>query len=58
MKMVHNGIEYGAMAAFAEGFGVLRGANIRKQKSAAAAETTPLRDPEHHHYDLDLHDIA
>jgi 6-phosphogluconate dehydrogenase len=56
--MVHNGIEYGAMAAFAEGFGVLRGANIRKQKSAAAAETTPLRDPEHHHYDLDLHDIA
>jgi len=50
--MVHNGIEYGAMAAFAEGFGVLRGASIGKQKSAIDAETTPLRDPQHYQYDL------
>jgi 6-phosphogluconate dehydrogenase len=58
VKMVHNGIEYGAMAAFAEGFGVLRGANVGKQKPAIDAETTPLRDPEHYQYDLDLRDIA
>jgi len=58
VKMVHNGIEYGAMAALAEGFGVLRGANIGKQKTAVDAETTPLRDPLHYQYDLDLRDIA
>lgn len=59
VKMVHNGIEYGIMAAYAEGLGVLRNANIGKQKSVAAdAETTPLRDPEHYRYDLDLPEIA
>jgi 6-phosphogluconate dehydrogenase len=58
VKMVHNGIEYGAMAAIAEGFGVLRGANIGKQRSAIEAETSPLRDPKHYQYDLNLRDIA
>ena len=58
VKMVHNGIEYGLMAAYAEGLGVLRGANVGKQKHAIDAETTPLRDPEHYQYDLDLRDIA
>ena len=58
VKMVHNGIEYGIMAAYAEGFGVLRSANVGKQSHAADAETTPLRDPEHYQYDLDLPDIA
>jgi 6-phosphogluconate dehydrogenase len=59
VKMVHNGIEYGIMAAYAEGLGVLRNANIGKQKSQTAdAETTPLRDPEHYQYDLDLPEIA
>ena len=58
VKMVHNGIEYGLMAAYAEGLGVLRGANVGKQKHAIDAETTPLRDPEHYQYDLDLPDIA
>jgi 6-phosphogluconate dehydrogenase len=58
VKMVHNGIEYGLMAAYAEGLGVLRGANAGKQKHAVDAETTPLRDPEHYQYDLDLPDIA
>ncbi len=58
VKMVHNGIEYGVMAAYAEGFGVLRGANIGKQEHAADAETTPLRDPEAYRYDLNLRDIA
>src|SRR5437773_10950245 len=52
VKMVHNGIEYGIMAAYAEGLGVLRAANVGKQKHEADAETTPLRDPEHHQYDL------
>src|SRR5438034_2147936 len=47
VKMVHNGIEYGIMAAYAEGLGVLRAANVGKQKHEADAETTPLRDPEH-----------
>jgi len=56
--MVHNGIEYGLMAAYAEGLGILRGANIGKQKNAIDAETTPLRDPEHYQYDLNLRDIA
>jgi len=58
VKMVHNGIEYGIMAAYAEGLGVLRAANIGKQTHAVDAETTPLRDPEHYQYDLDLPDIA
>ena len=56
--MVHNGIEYGVMAAYAEGLGILRDANIGKQEHAVDAETTPLRDPEHYQYDLNLHDIA
>ena len=58
VKMVHNGIEYGIMAAYAEGLGVLKAANIGKQQSEADAETTPLRDPEHYQYDLNLADIA
>jgi 6-phosphogluconate dehydrogenase len=58
VKMVHNGIEYGVMAAYAEGLGVLRGANIGKQQHEIDAETTPLRDPEHYQYDLNLRDIA
>jgi 6-phosphogluconate dehydrogenase len=58
VKMVHNGIEYGIMAAYAEGLGVLRAANVGKQKHEIDAETTPLRDPEHYQYDLDLPDIA
>src|SRR6266481_2402356 len=58
VKMVHNGIEYGVMAAYAEGLGVLRDANVGKQNRAIDAETTPLRDPEHYQYDLNLRDIA
>ena len=58
VKMVHNGIEYGIMAAYAEGIGVLRSANVGKQSHAADAETTPLRDPEHYQYDLNLPDIT
>jgi 6-phosphogluconate dehydrogenase len=58
VKMVHNGIEYGLMAAYAEGFGILRAANVGKQRDTADAETTPLRDPEHYQYDLDLRDIS
>jgi 6-phosphogluconate dehydrogenase len=59
VKMVHNGIEYGVMAAYAEGLSILRSANVGKQaKDAADAETTPLRDPEHYQYDLNLRDIA
>jgi 6-phosphogluconate dehydrogenase len=58
VKMVHNGIEYGIMAAYAEGIGVLRDANIGKRQQTIDAETTPLRDPEHYHYDLDLGAIA
>jgi 6-phosphogluconate dehydrogenase len=58
VKMVHNGIEYGLMAAYAEGLGVLRDANVGQQQNAVDAETTPLRDPEHYQYDLDLRDIA
>ena len=58
VKMVHNGIEYGIMAAYAEGIGVLRAANVGKATHAADAETTPLRDPEHYQYDLNLPDIA
>ncbi len=58
VKMVHNGIEYGIMAAYAEGLGILQAANIGKQSHAVDAETTPLRDPEHYQYDLNLPDIA
>jgi 6-phosphogluconate dehydrogenase len=58
VKMVHNGIEYGIMAAYAEGLGILRSANIGKRGHAVDAETTPLRDPEHYQYDFDLPDIA
>ncbi len=58
VKMVHNGIEYGIMAAYAEGLGILRSANVGKREHAADAETTPLRDPEHYRYDLNLADIA
>ena len=58
VKMVHNGIEYGIMAAYAEGLGVLRSANVGKQGHAVDAETTPLRDPEHYQYDFNLPDIA
>jgi 6-phosphogluconate dehydrogenase len=58
VKMVHNGIEYGLMAAYAEGLGILRAANIGKKTHAVDAETTPLRIPEHYQYDLNLPDIA
>jgi 6-phosphogluconate dehydrogenase len=58
VKMVHNGIEYGLMAAYAEGLGILRDANVGKRQHAIDAETTPLRDPEHYQYDLNLRDIA
>jgi 6-phosphogluconate dehydrogenase len=58
VKMVHNGIEYGIMAAYAEGLGILRAANIGKQTHQIDAETTPLRDPEHYQYHLNLPDIA
>ena len=58
VKMVHNGIEYGLMAAYAEGLSVLRNANIGQQPDDPDAETTPLRDPEHYQYDLNLGDIT
>ena len=58
VKMVHNGIEYGIMAAYAEGLGVLRSANVGKQTHEIDAETTPLRDPEHYQYDLNLADVT
>jgi 6-phosphogluconate dehydrogenase len=58
VKMVHNGIEYGLMAAYAEGLGILRDANIGKEKHEIDAETTPLRDPGHYQYDLNLRDVA
>ncbi|MBV8828926.1 MAG: decarboxylating 6-phosphogluconate dehydrogenase [Acidobacteriaceae bacterium] len=58
VKMVHNGIEYGVMAAYAEGLGVLRDANIGKRKETVDAETTPLRTPEHYQYDFNLRDVA
>ncbi|HKQ72128.1 MAG TPA: decarboxylating 6-phosphogluconate dehydrogenase [Blastocatellia bacterium] len=58
VKMVHNGIEYGVMAAYAEGLGVLREADIGKRGQVSDAETTPLRDPELYQYDLNLRDIA
>jgi 6-phosphogluconate dehydrogenase len=58
VKMVHNGIEYGIMAAYAEGFNILQHANVGKQEPDIDAETTPLRDPEHYQYDFNLRDIA
>ncbi len=58
VKMVHNGIEYGIMAAYAEGLAVLKSANVGKQKDVIDAETTPLRDPEHYQFDLNLADVA
>ncbi|HET8724667.1 MAG TPA: decarboxylating 6-phosphogluconate dehydrogenase [Anaeromyxobacteraceae bacterium] len=58
VKMVHNGIEYGIMAAYAEGLNVLRGASAGKRDRQVDAETTPLRDPDHYQYDLDLADVA
>ncbi len=58
VKMVHNGIEYGLMAAYAEGLGILRQANIGKHQTTADAETTPLRHPEHYQYELNLRDIT
>jgi 6-phosphogluconate dehydrogenase len=58
VKMVHNGIEYGIMAAYAEGLGILSAANVGRRDHAVDAETTPLRDPEHYQYDLNLPDIA
>ena len=58
VKMVHNGIEYGLMAAYAEGMSVMREANIGAREHAVDAETTPLREPEHYRYDFDLRNIA
>ena len=58
VKMVHNGIEYGIMAAYAEGLGILHSANVGKQEGEIDAETTPLRNPEHYQYDLNLQDIT
>ncbi|WP_413988122.1 phosphogluconate dehydrogenase (NAD(+)-dependent, decarboxylating) [Labrys okinawensis] len=58
VKMVHNGIEYGVMAAYAEGLGILRAANIGKTSRVIDAETTPLRNPEHYQYDFNLPDVA
>lgn len=58
VKMVHNGIEYGLMAAYAEGLNILHKANVGKQQREIDAETTPLRTPEHYQYDLNLSDIS
>jgi 6-phosphogluconate dehydrogenase len=58
VKMVHNGIEYGVMAAYAEGLNILHGANIGKQSRSANAETAPLQNPEHYQYDFNLPDVA
>src|SRR5215472_524674 len=58
VKMVHNGIEYGIMAAYAEGLSVLRSANVGRRQEKIDAETTPLRDPDRYQYDLDLKNIA
>lgn len=57
-KMVHNGIEYGLMAAYAEGLGILRAANVGNETHDADAETTPMRNPEHYQYDFNVADIA
>ena len=58
MKMVHNGVEYGLMAAYAEGLNILRHANVGKAQRVVDAETTPLADPEYYQYDLNLADVA
>ena len=58
VKMVHNGIEYGIMAAYAEGLNVLKNADVGKHKHEIDAETTPLRDPEHYQYEFNLTDVA
>ena len=58
VKMVHNGIEYGLMAAYAEGFNILKHANVGKHTRETDAETTPLREPEHYQYDFNLADVA
>jgi len=58
VKMVHNGIEYGMMAAYAEGLAILKGANVGSADHAHDAETTPMRVPEHYRYEMPLHDIA
>ncbi len=58
VKMVHNGIEYGLMAAYAEGLNILRGASVGNRQHEVDAETTPLRDPERYRYDFDLADVA
>jgi 6-phosphogluconate dehydrogenase len=58
VKMVHNGIEYGIMAAYAEGFNILHHANIGKNRRTVDAETTPLRSPEEYQYDFDMRDVA
>jgi 6-phosphogluconate dehydrogenase len=58
VKMVHNGIEYGLMAAYAEGLNILQHANVGKKGRSADAETTPLREPEHYQYDFNLADVA
>jgi len=58
VKMVHNGIEYGIMAAYAEGFNILRHANIGKRERDKDAETSPLERPEHYQYDIDIPEVA
>ena len=58
VKMVHNGIEYGLMAAYAEGLNILKHANVGKQNRSTDAETTPLRSPEHYQYEFNLADVA
>jgi 6-phosphogluconate dehydrogenase len=58
VKMVHNGIEYGLMASYAEGLGILKSANVGKKDHVVDAETTPLRDPEHYQFDFNLPDIT
>ncbi len=58
VKMIHNGIEYGLMAAYAEGLGILRSANVGMKSHEKDAETTPLRDPEHYQYEFNLRDIC
>jgi 6-phosphogluconate dehydrogenase len=56
--MVHNGIEYGLMAAYAEGFNIIKKANVGMQKHEIDAETTPLRNPEHYQYEIDVSQVA
>ena len=58
VKMVHNGIEYGVMAAYAEGLNILRNANIGQRKQSSDAETTPLRDPEFYRYEMNLPEVT